>query len=48
MNVMSKKSIIITLGILIAIMPILGFPGTFKTITYVLSGLIIVFVAYFS
>lgn len=37
------RRILITLGVIIAILPHLGFPSTFDTFVYTFSGLIIVF-----
>ena len=45
---MSKHSAIIGLGILVAVMPFLGFPPAFKDIFYTLAGLAISVVAYFT
>ncbi|GMQ95493.1 MAG: hypothetical protein BMS9Abin13_610 [Patescibacteria group bacterium] len=45
---MSKKSITIILGILIALMPFLGFPGSAESVFFVLAGLLIAALAYFS
>jgi len=39
---MNQRSIIITLGILVALFPFLGFPGGVKTTFFVLAGLAIV------
>jgi hypothetical protein len=38
---MNKKSIIITLGVLIALMPLFGFPGGVKDVFFILAGLTI-------
>jgi hypothetical protein len=38
---MSKDLIVIILGILVAIMPFLGFPRSWETIIFLISGLII-------
>ena len=38
---MSKNGIIILLGILVVIIPFLGFPGAWKTFFIVISGLVI-------
>lgn len=43
---MNKRTTIITLGILVALMPFLGFPGTAKTIFFVLAGIAIALIAY--
>ncbi|MBI5816850.1 MAG: hypothetical protein HZB09_00275 [Candidatus Yonathbacteria bacterium] len=45
---MSKNSAIIGLGILIALMPFLGFPLIVKDIFFVIIGLVIAVIAYFS
>lgn len=45
---MSKYSIIIGLGILIALMPFLGFPPIVKDIFFVIMGLAVAVIAYFS
>jgi len=45
---MSKYSTIIGLGILVALMPFLGFPLIVKGIFFVIIGLAIAVIAYFS
>jgi len=45
---MSKRTTFIVLGIIIAIMPLLGFPGSLKDIFYHLLGGAVVLFAYFS
>jgi hypothetical protein len=45
---MPKHSTIIGLGILIALMPFLGFPPIVKDIFYVIAGLVVAIIAYFS
>lgn len=45
---MSKHSTIIILGILLALMPFLGFPIFYKDIFFVVLGLSIAMLAYFS
>lgn len=39
---MSKDAIITVLGVWIAILPFLGFPGSWRTVLLVLTGLLIV------
>lgn len=48
MLAMSKKSLIITLGILIALLPALGFPGSVEAAISVVSGIVIAGAMYFS
>lgn len=43
---MSKDPIILILGIVVAIVPFLGFPGSFETVIFVLSGLAIAILAF--
>lgn len=43
---MSKDIVIIVLGIWIAIVPFLGFPGLWETIIYVVSGLGVVLMTF--
>ena len=43
---MSKRTTIITLGIFVAIVPFLGFPGTAKTIFFVIAGLAFAIIGY--
>ncbi len=43
---MSKRTTIITLGIFVALMPFLGFPGVAKTIFFVIVGLTLVVIGY--
>jgi len=43
---MSKRTTVITLGIFVAIMPFLGFPGVVRTFFFVLAGLIIAAIGY--
>lgn len=38
---MSKRKIILWLGILVALMPFLGFPSAWKTVVYFVSGALI-------
>ena len=45
---MSKYSTIIGLGILVAIMPFLGFPLVVKDVFFVIIGLAVAVIAYFS
>lgn len=45
---MSKHSTIIGLGILVALMPFLGFPLIVKDIFFVIIGLTVAVIAYFS
>jgi hypothetical protein len=42
---MSRNKIILLIGILVAIMPFLGFPTAWKTIFYLLFGAILIIVA---
>ncbi len=42
---MSKNKIILILGILVAIMPWLGFPSSWKDVFYFLAGAVMVIVA---
>jgi membrane protein implicated in regulation of membrane protease activity len=43
---MSKEIWIVVLGILIAAVPFLGFPGSWKTVIYVFVGLVIASLAF--
>ncbi|MEK7551794.1 MAG: hypothetical protein AAB534_00040 [Patescibacteria group bacterium] len=43
---MAKNNFIIILGIIVAILPFLGFPQKFKTLLFVLFGLLISLLAY--
>ncbi len=43
---MSKRTTIITLGIFVALMPFLGFPGTAETIFSIIAGLALVSIGY--
>ncbi len=43
---MSKRTTIITLGIFVAIMPFLGFPGTAKAVFFVIAGLVFAIIGY--
>lgn len=45
---MSKNTTIVSLGILLAIMPFLGFPAGIKDILFIFLGLIIAIIGYFS
>lgn len=45
---MSKHTTMIFLGILVAVMPVLGFPSWFRTGAVVISGLTIAVLAYLS
>ena len=45
---MSKHAAIIFLAIFTAVLPFLGFPGWFRTALFVVSGLSIATLAYFS
>lgn len=45
---MSKNSAIIGLGILVAILPFSGFPIATKEIIFIVAGLIIAIIGYFS
>lgn len=42
---MKKDLGLIILGIWIAIVPFLGFPGTWKTVIFIVSGLVVVLLA---
>lgn len=43
---MAKNNLIIIFGIIIALLPFLGFPQKIKTVLFVLVGLLISFIAY--
>lgn len=43
---MSKDPVILILGIVIAIVPFLGFPGSFETAIFVFSGITIAVLAF--
>jgi hypothetical protein len=43
---MSKRQIIILLGVLIIILPFLGLPDSWKTILFILIGLLLILLAY--
>lgn len=43
---MTNRLTIITLGLLVALMPFLGFPGVVETIFYAIAGLLIASMAY--
>ncbi len=43
---MSKKTIIITLGILVSLTPFTGFPGGVKTVFLAIAGLVIAVAGY--
>ncbi|MAF59719.1 MAG: hypothetical protein QF858_01740 [Candidatus Pacebacteria bacterium] len=43
---MSKDSVILILGIVVVIVPFLGFPGIFETIAFVVSGAVIAVLAF--
>jgi asparagine N-glycosylation enzyme membrane subunit Stt3 len=43
---MSKELVIILLGILVALMPYLGFPGSWKTVFSIVIGIVIAGVAF--
>jgi len=43
---MSKRTTIITLGIFVALVPFLGFPGAVETIFFVIAGLVFVVIGY--
>lgn len=43
---MSKNTAIIILGFIIAVTPFLGLPGSWKTIIFVVSGLVVVLIAF--
>lgn len=45
---MSSRTVILTLAILTALMPFLGFPPSFEDIFYVIAGLVIAGIIYFS
>ena len=43
---MKKRYIFLISGFLIAIMPILGFPSSFKNIFYVIVGIVLIVLSY--
>lgn len=43
---MSKHRILFFIGIWVVILPFLGFPGLFKTILFILTGIIIIYISY--
>ncbi|MBL7045796.1 MAG: hypothetical protein ISR99_02090 [Parcubacteria group bacterium] len=43
---MSKDPIILILGVVVAVVPFLGFPGTFESVIFVLSGAAIAILAF--
>lgn len=43
---MTKSSTVIGLGILVALVPFLGIPGSAKTVIFVIAGLLLVIVGY--
>ncbi|MEK7662178.1 MAG: hypothetical protein AAB355_01590 [Patescibacteria group bacterium] len=43
---MSKRRTILWLGVLVAVLPFLGFPSAWKTIAYVASGILIAINSY--
>lgn len=45
---MQKRKIIITLGILITLMPFLGFPGAVEDVFFVVAGLGVALAVYYS
>lgn len=47
-NSMSKNSAIIGLGVLVAILPFSGFPIAVKEVIFIVAGLIIAVIGYFS
>ena len=44
---MSKKNIIVVLGLLIAVMPFLGFPGVLKEAFFLFAGIAVSLLGYF-
>ncbi|MCC2630667.1 MAG: hypothetical protein K0S38_476 [Candidatus Paceibacter sp.] len=42
---MSRNKITLLIGILVVLMPFLGFPSAWKTLFYVLFGAILIFIA---
>lgn len=44
---MSKRTTIITLGIFVALMPFLGFPGAVETVFFIIAGLVLATIGYF-
>jgi flagellar biosynthesis component FlhA len=45
-SIMNKRATIIALGLLVALMPFLGFPGGAKTIFFVFVGLLLAVIGY--
>ena len=43
---MSRQRIILILGIWVAVLPFLGFPGSWKRILFLVCGAVIAFLAY--
>ncbi|MEX0933952.1 MAG: hypothetical protein WD003_01670 [Candidatus Paceibacterota bacterium] len=43
---MSKNILIVLLGLFVALVPFLGFPGSWKTFLLVVSGLLIAFLSF--
>lgn len=43
---MSKNSLVAVVGLLVAVMPFLGFPGTWKSYFFIVAGLFLIFLAF--
>lgn len=43
---MRRARILLTLGIWVAILPYLGFPGSWKDVFFIVTGLILIYISY--
>ena len=46
MSLMSKEMGVIALGLFVAVVPYLGIPGSWKTIIFVVAGLLVAFIGF--